>query len=38
MYSNFDYNKTHPQFFSRSVLDYYHFARLLEIRKKLLRE
>jgi len=34
MYLNFDYIKTDPQyFFLRSVLDYYFFARLLEILK-----
>jgi len=34
MYSNFDYIKIDPQyFFFQSVLDYYFFARLLEIKK-----
>jgi len=35
MYSNFDYIKIDPQFyfFFRSLLDYYYFARLLEIKK-----
>ena len=38
MYSNFDYIKIDPQyFFFQSVLDYYFFARLLEI-KKILRD
>ena len=37
MYSNFDYIKIDPQyyFFFQSVLDYYFFARLLEIKKNI---
>jgi len=35
MYSNFDYIKIDQQYnFFWSVLDYYYFARLLEIKKK----
>jgi len=35
MYSNFDYIKIDPQcfFFLQSMLDYYIFSRLLEIKK-----
>jgi len=34
MFSNFDYIKIGPQYyFFQSVLDYYCFARLLEIKK-----
>ena len=39
MYSNFDYIKIDTQyFFFQSVLDYYFFARLLKIKKYILRE
>jgi len=35
MYSNFDYIKIYTQYFFLSVLDYYYFARLLEIKKNI---
>ena len=39
MYSNFDYIYIDPQYyFSRIVLDYFFFTRLLEIKKYILRE
>ena len=35
MYSNFDYIKIPQYYFFQSVLDYYFFARLLEIKKNI---